>query len=249
MPNNCYRRLLTEYRLINTSIPAPCVEKHRGLGSIINNVLIPALIASNQLPHYGHCEWSYDCYYGDLFPTWPKYDYVGDPRAGCLDALTKYAPCQAEDVLSAAATALLDSHRRVPPAGVYTAVHIRGGDKVRGESRPFAHMTANVNWWVNFIRNHSRGSNLFICSDDCTIATNVSRAFSNVSISCDRQGGRRGTEVYGCNKTRAFLRDLWRMADADVFLGSWKSNVARLVTKLRRYETTVPVPGTKMIPF
>jgi len=224
--------LVNQYKNLPYRPPKISCPEHinRGIGSIINHILIRT-IREGAFPDFSACQWVYGCNSSELFGTG---GFRPAPPTSCSRA----------EILTAAATALLDQH--IPPTGRPhdVAVHIRNGDKLKSESRDLAPMTRNATWWLKFIKPIVHGST-FIASDDCTIAHQVASHFNSVEVRCEAPNGHFGRTVYTCSQAVQFLQDLWIMARAKVFVGSLKSNIPRLVAKLRGFDNNiVAVPGT-----
>lgn len=242
-----YSALVAEYRNLARS-PIECYHgglpntQYHGLCSIINNKLIGYITKFGRYPDYSRCLWAYGCRKADVLGT-------GGTKTSRYHHNTCTAPT---DRLSAAAHVLTESFKPAAVAQYDVAVHIRSGDKMGFESRNLVGMTDNLDWWDRFIRPVAHGS-LFLASDNCTLAHALSARFNNGQnvVHCEAEKGGH-TGIYWdwtCKQTRAFIEDLYVMANARVFVGSLNSNVARFVVKLRRFDSGVlPVPKTNVWP-
>lgn len=232
-----------------TTEPSPvnpkCTEYGRGIGSIINHELIPVLVAYQRLPDFTSCKWAYGCKYSDIFPKGHTIQTVPEDNYRSV-AKSILMQCGQKEVLSAAARRLLQYERNVKPNTI--AVHIRGGDKLRIESKNLKHMTANASWWIAFLNPIVKTHSVTIYSDDCHISHVVGATY-NATIHCLGNGYDQGRTTSDCSATKAFLQDIRHMADADIFVGSYRSNIPRLVAKLRGFHNIVVVPQTTFTLF
>jgi len=130
----------------------------------------------------------------------------------------------------------------------YNAVHIRAGDKLVNESKDLKDMTANPKWWSEFIMKSFGGDGLpvFIASDDCELLLKV-REWLGQTQSVDvfhrcplTGGGAAGHDAatwnskqQPCDSVYAVLSDIEVLADSIKLAGSLRSNLPRLVVKLR----------------
>jgi len=230
---SCNFKLLVDGYKNLPSKPADCAPFHRGLGSVINHNLIKPMVHTHVFSDYSHCDWAYGCNSNLLFG-----------RGGCANL--NLVNCSTADKLSAAAHALLDDHK--PRHGVIydAAIHIRNGDKLKSESRSIAPRTSNASWWADWVKANVSG-NVFIASDDCTIAYQLAESFKSTTVRCESKSGHwAGKQTYSCTQTMEFIQDIWTMVQARIFVGSLNSNIARLVSKLRGFDRRIlAVPGTE----
>ena len=214
----------------------PC--RSVGIGSLINNDLVPALIADQAFPQF-HCHalGLHSCAPREVFPHGP----IGVRRraGGRLKIAGGIIKRCGTRVLYTAAALALNFSRRVERNT--TAVHIRNGDKMNFESRKLRGVTDNSTWWRGFLKGKVVGR-LKVYSDSCDIAKEVARPWGG-SVSCPTRPVHtgKGRALMTCAETMAWLDEIRAMANAEVFVGSMRSNIPRLVRRLRKGDG-VPVP-------
>eukprot|EP00039_Didymoeca_costata_P021252 m.343927 g.343927 ORF g.343927 m.343927 type:complete len:343 (+) comp23558_c0_seq1:125-1153(+) len=128
----------------------------------------------------------------------------------------------------------------------YIAVHMRVGDKLIKEAKKEANNVTNSSWWVQGIEKVASDHKLkdvYLASDNCSLMQSVAKGLRTVGlkphhIDCSEKGFHISSFLHRKNTS---CDNLWRL-QAEIqylsrgicFIGSFASNIPRLVMKLRK---------------
>ena len=234
-----------------------CHVLNRGLGSIINAIIIPTLITQQMLPVFSCPNFlsQYGCALQELldYPNLQTVDYElsytppnnFETTRHLASSVLKKCHKEEHALLSAAARRLFFFYKSATsPTQIDVAVHIRNGDTLERESRMLVNKTNNATWVIELLKNiASPAQNFHVYSDECNMARPVAYAFRG-KYSCFKAGGfHAGKTAFSRTESQTLIQDLKDMSHARLFVGSTRSNIPRLVFKMRNFKNVHSLPG------